>query len=103
MDDQGKVTLVVPKFARQWMQNFFIAPARKKTVNIHLDELGSAVWLRIDGNKTTLQIAGELKEKYPEAEETEDRVVSFISMLYEQRYVTFRQLEEHHKVENNTN
>ena len=97
MDEDGKVKLVVPKFNKQWMQKFFIAPAGKKTVNIQLDEMGSAVWLRIDGEKTVEEIAGELVSNYPDTEEAQDRVLSFISMLYEQRYITFRQLEEQKK------
>ncbi|MGM0612695.1 MAG: PqqD family protein [Bacteroidota bacterium] len=102
MDEEGKVKLVVPKFNKKWMQKFFIAPAGKKTVNIQLDEMGSAVWLRIDGEKTVEKIAGELINNYPDTEEAQDRVLSFISMLYEQRYITFRQLEEQKKRNNNS-
>ena len=101
LDEEDMVKLVVPKFGKQWMQRFFIAPAGKKTVNIQLDEMGSAVWLRIDGEKTVEEIAGELVSNYPDTEEAQDRVLSFISMLYEQRYITFRQLEEHKKKGNN--
>lgn len=94
MNGNEKVKLVVPKFDKGWMQKFFIAPAGKKTVNIQLDEMGSAVWLRIDGEKTVAKIAEELVNNYPDTDEAQDRVLSFISMLYEQRYITFRQLEE---------
>ena len=102
MNEDEKVKLVVPKFDKEWMQKFFIAPAGKKTVNIQLDEMGSTVWLRIDGEKTVAKIAEELVNNYPDIDEAQDRVLSFISMLYEQRYITFRQLEEKKAKKNKT-
>ncbi|MFO8086389.1 MAG: PqqD family protein [Bacteroidales bacterium] len=93
LNDDGKVVLVVPKFEKKWMRKFFIAPARKDHFNVNLDELGSNVWLMIDGNTTTKELANALVKRSPDIEGPQDRVLSFISMLYEQRYVTFKQLQ----------
>lgn len=94
LTDENKVVLVVPKFEKNWMRRFFIAPARSNNFKIFLDDTGSKVWLKIDGVKTTKDIAYELLEDHPDMEETQDRVLSFISLLYEQRYITFQQLLE---------
>ncbi|MCF8331435.1 MAG: PqqD family protein [Bacteroidales bacterium] len=90
--DENKVVLVVPKFEKNWMRKFFIAPARNDNFKIFLDHTGSKVWLKINGVKTSKDIADELLKEYPDMEESYDRVLSFISMLYEQRYITFQQL-----------
>ena len=94
----GNVYLKVPKFRKRWMRDFFISGHRKKHFTIYLDELGTATWLEIDGMKTVQQICDRLKEKMgdkvePHAE-VEERVSKYLSQLYEQRYITFRELQE---------
>lgn len=92
-----RVCLIVPKFGKKWMQDFFIPEGRKKFVTIYLDDLGSATWLEIDGEKNVRQICDNLKkslgEKIKPHNEVEDRVTKFLSQLYEQRYITFKELQ----------
>lgn len=93
----GKVYLIVPKFSRKWMRNFFISGRRRKYVSVYLDELGSHTWHEIDGTKTVAGICESLKKKLGKSiephHEVEDRVTSFLSMLYQQRYIWFKELE----------
>ena len=97
----GNVCLIVPKFQKRWMRDFFISGRRKKHFTIYLDELGTATWLEIDGEKKIQQISDRLKEKMGEKiqplDDLEDRVTKFLSQLYEQRYITFRELQEEQK------
>ena len=79
------------------MRNVFVPPRRKEHFTIYLDEIGSATWLEIDGEKNVQQICDKLKEKLGDKikphHEVEDRVNKFLSQLYEQRYITFKELE----------
>ena len=94
----GNICLIVPKFRKRWMRDFFISGHRKKHFTIYLDELGTATWLEIDGEKSVQQISDRLKTKLDEQiqplDEVEDRVTKFLSQLYEQRYITFRELQQ---------
>jgi len=96
----GNICLIVPKFRKRWMRDFFISGRRKKHFTIYLDELGTATWLEIDGEKNVKHICDRLKEKLGEEiephHEVEDRVTKFLSQLYEQRYITFRELQQEH-------
>lgn len=100
MMKNGKVCLKVPKFRKKWMRDFFIAGTRKKHFDIYLDELGTATWLKIDGEKNVDQICdnliAELGNKIQPFEEVEQRVTKFLGQLYEQRYITFRELQAEH-------
>ena len=95
--NDGKVCLKVPKFRKKWMRDFFIAGRRQKHYDIYLDELGTATWLEIDGQKNVDQICNALisreGNKVQPFDEIEDRVTKFLSQLYEQRYITFTILQ----------
>jgi hypothetical protein len=94
-DDSGKVKLVVPKFEKAWMRRFFISGHRKDHFTISLDEMGSEIWLEIDGKATVKELCDRIRQKHENPlDELEERTVKFISVLYEQRYITFRQLLE---------
>ena len=71
-----------------------LQPKKKEEfIRIHLDDIGTAIWLMIDGVKTIREICALLLNEHPEKlnppEETEERVVKFISRLYQERYITF--------------
>jgi len=95
---EGNVCLIVPKFNKRWMRDFFISGRKKKHFTIYMDELGTAAWLEIDGEKTVQQICDRLKEKLGEKiephHEVEHRVTKYLSQLYAQRYITFRELQQ---------
>ncbi len=94
VEDNGTITILVPKFKNERFASLFIPARRSKYISIHLDELGSAVWLAIDGKKDVSTICKELSaiigEKIHPAEE---RVVKFLSGLYHNKHITFKQLD----------
>ncbi len=92
-DDRGIITLLVPKFKSKRLSSFLIPKGKSDHFRITFDELGSATWLAIDGKTTVLQLCEKLtvlmKEKILPAEE---RIPKFLTLLYEQRYITFKEL-----------
>ena len=92
------VMLIIPKFRKKWLSDFLIAPARKKTFHVRLDLLGSTVWRNIDGERNVETIAKFTAGKHPElfnsGEEVYSRVAKFLTLLYEQRYIIFKEIEK---------
>ena len=93
-EEGGKVMLLVPKFKRAWIEKWFIPGNRSKYFRIHLDELGSRVWLLIDGEKSTGEICDRLAEsglaEKSHQGDLELRVTRFLSQLYKSRFILFK-------------
>jgi hypothetical protein len=94
---EGTVKLIIPKFSSPILTRMFISNRRQKTFNVKLDSSGSVVWTAIDGEKNIGYISKELKgvfvNKGESCSDCETLVVSFISKLYDEGFVTFRQLQ----------
>jgi hypothetical protein len=93
-DISNQVTLLLPKFTNAFAKKY-IEPRLKTTVfRLKLDELGSASWIAINGNKKVSAIADELLIAIGEKiQPVEERLTKFLTLLYEQRYITFQELE----------
>lgn len=91
----GKVVILAPKFNSHWMHNLFPRTS-KLFYRIKLDELGSVTWENISGDKTVTEISSAvqhlLAEKSQPLVEADSRISKFMSLLYDWRYITFRQL-----------
>ncbi len=99
MDDEmedGMVNVLLPRFnSRFWGPKLqpLLAP-HKKFIKIKLDEFGSETWMLMDGKTSVGQIAEKLREKFGDRiEPVHDRLGRFISMMYEQRYISFNELK----------
>lgn len=95
--EDGLVNLMMPRFKNKYWSRMFQTRSRSEFIRIKLDPSGSRTWMLIDGEISVLRICEKLMEQYPDdfthTEETENRVTKFLSMLYEQRYITFREIE----------
>ena len=91
---EGLINILIPKFKREFMKK--IIPKNKpKDIRVKLDELGSATWLAMDGNKTVFQIVEELRESFGEKiEPAVDRVTKFINGLYANNLLYFKELKK---------
>jgi hypothetical protein len=94
IDEGETITLLIPKFKSKWMRKWLIPGKRSEHFRIHLDEMGSAVWRLIDGQKNTGEICNLLaledtKEIDPE-DQIELRVTKFLSRLYRNRFIMFK-------------
>jgi hypothetical protein len=92
-NEEGGVTLIVPKFKNEKFNKWFLNQ-RKRHFQISLGELGSVVWLQIDGQCKVYEIcnkaAGILGDKIQPVDE---RVTKFLTMLYNARYISFKEIE----------
>lgn len=94
ISETGMVTLLIPKFKKEKMRKFLLG-RRNPFIHIHLDENGSAVWNEIDGIRPVGEICRILDEKLGEKiQPAEQRVTKFMTMLYEARYISFREIED---------
>ncbi len=96
--EDGGITLLMPRFKNRVNAALFQPNSKGKFIFIRLDRFGSHTWLLIDGLLNVAQICSKLKEQFAEelqpVEETEDRVTKFLSLLYQQRYITFREIQD---------
>ena len=95
--EDGGITLLMPRFKNRINSALFQPNSKEKIIFIKLDRFGGHTWLLIDGTDTVAQICSKLKEQFPEelkpVEETEERVTQFLSLLYQQRYISFREIQ----------
>lgn len=97
-EENGLVVLIVPKFKSTKLRRFMVPGTKSGFFKIKLDELGSNTWLAMDGSKNVRAICDklieDLGEKIKPHEEVEKRVMKFLSQLYDQRYITFREIQD---------
>jgi hypothetical protein len=94
--EDGRIDILLPRFKQGYWREIYRNSKKGEYIYIHLDHLGSSIWLMIDGIRTVEEICMQMKEKHPDklepTEETEKRVTQFLSLLYQQRYISFRQI-----------
>ena len=95
----GLINILIPKFKKEFMKK--IIPKNKHAdIRVKLDELGSATWLSIDGNKTVIEIVEELRGNFGEKiEPAIERISKFINGLYSNNLLYFKKLKKELKKE----
>ncbi len=84
---EGRVQLTVHRTGMlNWVsQKLFKAP---ESSTVDLDEYGSFLWLRIDGERTVEELARQLKEQYGEqAEPLYERLVQYMKILKNNKFI----------------
>jgi hypothetical protein len=96
--DDGGINLLMPRFKNRINSTLFQPSSKEKIIPIKLDRFGGHTWLLIDGETNIEQICIKLKARFPDelqpVEETEVRVTDFIALLYRERYITFREIQD---------
>jgi hypothetical protein len=96
MNDNGRVDILLPRFKSTFVKRALQSKRKGEFIRIHLDEVGSLIWSNINGSTKVHDLCRELTRSHPEKlnppEETEERVSKFLSLLYQERYITFREL-----------
>lgn len=91
--EDGLITILIPRFKGKFM-NKYIVREKARYIYLKLDELGSATWKEIDGIKNVGQICELLKIKLGDKlTNAEERVTKFLSILYNNRHITFKEIE----------
>jgi len=84
----GRVDLLRPRFGSGRVGRFLQRRLRPSPYRVHLDELGSFVWNRCDGEHTVAAIAAQMRERYgADLEPVEDRLVAFVRQLLGGQFV----------------
>jgi len=92
---ENLVTVLIPKFQNRFALRFIVPKLKSDVFKLKLDELGSAVWLSVDGKNTVDQIAKQLLKKFGDKiEPVNERVTKFLTGLYEQRLITFQEINK---------
>ena len=94
--ETGKIDIMLPRFKNRMVSGLFQPRHKGPVIRIHLDLTGSEIWKMIDGVKQVHQLCDSMRTEKPELmrppEETEKRVTDFLSLLYCERYITFREI-----------
>jgi hypothetical protein len=92
----GKVDIMLPRFKNKVVSGLFQPRTKGPVIRIHLDLTGSEIWKMIDGVKKVHELCDSMRTEKPDLmhppEETEKRVTDFLSLLYRERYITFREI-----------
>ena len=91
--ENGIITVLIPRFKWKPMHDLMVKNGRDPDFRLDLDETGSEVWKSIDGKKKVREIGEELKQKLGEKIEPDARLVKFFSMMYYNKIITFKELE----------
>jgi len=87
--------LLVPKFRNKWAVKWFVPMLAKPTVRVKLDERGSFVWQRCDGNTTLESIGEEMSRAFSEPlETTYERLGKFIHQMARSKFLTLDAVAE---------
>lgn len=93
IDEKELVTVIVPKFRNEIAKKFIVPKLKSADFKIKLDKFGSAVWVNMDGNKKVYEIINSITKKFgDEIKQAEERVTKFIFQLYEQKLISFTEL-----------
>jgi hypothetical protein len=88
--EDTKITLLIPKFKREWMRRFFIPHGKSKHIRLHLDENGTKVWELIDGINSVRVICDQLGKTETPDESIDLKVTKYLSQLYKSRFIIFK-------------
>lgn len=89
------VAILIPKFTNKLAVKFIVPKLKSKHIKLRLDELGSAVWLLIDGKRNVASISRLLSEKFGDRiHPVQERLTKFLTGLYEQRLITFQEINK---------
>lgn len=91
-DDKGRVYLIKEKTKSRLLKKVISCAGRSQEFHIHLDELGTAAWLAVDGRRTILEIAGGMKPAAGGAiEQAEQRLAKFFVLLQRDGFISWKE------------
>jgi hypothetical protein len=92
-DSNGTIFLLIPKFKNKFVLKYLLPKNKNQYIKLHLDAIGTTIWLEISENTKVSEICNSLKIKYGESLlEVEERVTKYFSKLYKEGFITFKEL-----------
>ena len=93
VDNENIVTIIYPKFKNELAKKFILPMLKFADFRIKLEKFGSAVWMNMNGKNKVHDIVKILQAKFgDEFQDAEARVIKFIFQLYEQKLISFNEL-----------
>jgi len=93
IDGEDLVTVLVPKFKNELAKKLIVPKLKSADFKIKFDKLGSAVLMNMDGNKNVQEIIKSVSLKFgDEIQQAEERIIKFIFQLYEQKLISFNEI-----------
>jgi len=95
LGDDKLVILHAPRFKAKWLRKLFEPRLKQPFLKVNLDEIGTEVWLNIDGVRDIKEIADMMKEKFKDKiEPCYDRLGLFMAQLERSRFICYTNIEE---------
>jgi hypothetical protein len=84
----GLVTLLRPKFVSPWLL-WLQALLSRPVFRVKLDEVGSFLWLQMDGKRTVAEVCALLEAHFGErVAPVQERALTFVFQMMEGRFLT---------------
>ncbi len=80
-DETGQTILLKPRYGQGWLGRLLTRRLAKPWVRVHLDDLGTWVWQRLDGERTIADLSEELRVDFPDQDKPERRLLMFVRQL----------------------
>ncbi len=80
-DETGQTILLKPRYGQSWFGRLLTRRLAKPWVHIHLDDLGTWIWNRLDGEHTLADLALEMREAFPDEAKPDQRLIMFVRQL----------------------
>ncbi|MFP4081934.1 MAG: PqqD family protein [Candidatus Aminicenantes bacterium] len=88
---EGLILLLKPKVHNQWLAKFILPRLKNPYYSIRLDEVGTFVWEKCDGQHTVRELAGHLKDRFGDkVEPVYDRLALFLQGLEKSRFIVYQ-------------
>ncbi len=93
VNNENMVTIIYPKFKNELAKKFVVPRLKSADFRINLEKFGSAVWMNMNGSNKVQDIIKILQEKFgDEFQDAETRVIKFVFQLYEQKLISFNEI-----------
>jgi hypothetical protein len=94
VNDDGIVTLHAPRFKSRILRRLLVPRLKRPSFKVELDDIGSALWLLLDGERDVKEIARVMHERFGERiEPCYDRMGMFFQQLERARFITYSNLD----------
>lgn len=86
--EDSNVVLLIPKFKHPLLVKWFVPMLAKPNIKLKLDELGSYVWNKCDGQTSIESIGMEMSTKFGQPlEPMYERIGKFVAKLERNKYL----------------
>lgn len=90
INDNGLVTITVPKFNSKIGKNFCKFIKKDNDFSANLDKLGSIVWINCDGSNSVKKILDKIKKEFPDEKNIDQRLYLFLQQMKNLNYIDFK-------------